>query len=95
MPPHLNCPDIPLNHLLQCLIEYILKNGHFYPTFQIPDMPTPLEYVGTHQNWSTYVFGPYSVHCKNLVDLYVANAVSEFDDLTQCATKQADGEGSK
>ena len=58
-------------------------------------MPTPLKGVGTHQNWCTYVFGPYSVHCKNLVDLYVANAVSEFDDLTQCATKQADGEGSK
>ena len=95
MPPHLNCPDIPLNHLFQCLIEYILKNGHFYPTFQISDMPTPLKHVGTHQNWSTYVFGPYSVHCKNLVDLYGANAVSEFDDLTQCATKQADGEGSK
>ena len=58
-------------------------------------MPTPLKDVGTHQNWSTYVFGPYSVHCKNLVDLYDANAVPEFDDLTQCATKQADGEGSK
>ena len=95
MRPHLNCPERSLNNLFQSLIEYILKNGNFYPTFQISDMPTPLKHVGTHQNWSTYVFGPYSVHCKNLVDLYGANAVSEFDDLTQCATKQADGEGSK
>ena len=58
-------------------------------------MPTPLKGVGTHQNWSTYVFGPFPVHFKILVELYVANSVSEFDDLTQCATKQADGEGSK
>ena len=78
MPTHLNRPDMPLSHLFHCLIEYILKNGHFYPTFQISDMPTPLECVGTHQNWFTYVFGPYSVHCNNLVDLYGANAVSEF-----------------
>ena len=95
MPPHLNCPDIPLNHLLQCLIEYILKNGHFYPTFQIPDMPTPLEYVGTHQNWSTYVFGPFPVHCVILVELYGAMSVLEFGVMTQCAAKHADGKGFK
>ena len=95
MPPHLNCPDTPLNHLFHCLIEYILKNGHFYPTFQISDMPTPLEYVGTHQNWSTYVFGPFPVHCKILLELYVANSVSEFGDLTQCAPKRAYGKGFK
>ena len=58
-------------------------------------MPTPLNRVGACQNWSTFVFGPFSVHCKIFVELYVANSVSEFDDLTQCATKQADGKGSK
>ena len=95
MQHHLNCTYSPLNHLFQCIIEYILKNGHFYPTFQISDMPTPLKRVGACQNWSTYVFGPFPVHCEILVELYVANSVSEFDDLTQCATKQADGKGSK
>ena len=28
-PPCLNCPHTPLNPLFQCLIEYILKYGHF------------------------------------------------------------------
>ena len=80
---------------VQCLIEYILKNGHFYPTFQISDMPTPLNRVGACQNWSTFVFGPFSVHCEIFVELYVANSVSEFGELTQCATKRADDEGFK
>ena len=58
-------------------------------------MPTPLKRVGACQNWSTYVFGPFPVHCEILVELYVANSVSEFDELTQCATKRAHGKGFK
>ena len=86
---------MPLNPLFQCLIEYILKNGNFYPTFQISDMPTPLKGFGTHQKWSTYVFGLFPVHCEVLVELYISNSVSEFGELTQCAAKRPDGKGSK
>ena len=58
-------------------------------------MPTPLEYVGTHQNWSTYVFGPFPVHCDIFVELYAAMSVSEFGELTQRATKRAESKGFK
>ena len=58
-------------------------------------MPTPLKHVGTHQNWSTYVFGPFPVHCVIFVELYAAMSVSEFGKLTQCAAKHADGKGFK
>ena len=91
MPPHLSCTYSPLNHLFQCIIEYILKNGHFYPTFKISDMPPPLTCVGARQNCPTLVFGPFPVSCQICVELYIAKSVSEFGELTQCAPKPAHG----